>query len=200
MSHLPHQSNGYFLPSPPIWSYAPIVPSGGSPFYKFHLLLNSILILREPSITSGLLNAQSEAKENEAPDGNSSVVDAIKARSPQADQSREAPRGNGSEDAIKANSSPVNKSNASCIAANEYAGNTWEKYYMATVEEPVGSVERSDGAEQPLGEDARGDKYVAIALLDDDQEEEKWSERTTVITALDHQVREIVKPNVKYEK
>ena len=196
MSHLPHQSNGYFLPSPPIWSYAPIVPSGGSPFYKFHLLLNSILILREPSITSGLLTAQSEAKENEAPGANSSVDDAIKARSPQAAQSREAHGGNGSEDAIEAISSPVSKSNASYIAATEYAGNTWEKYYMATVEEPVSSVERTDGAEQPLGEDARGDKYGAIALLDDDQEEEKWSERTAVITALDHQVREIMKRNV----
>ena len=147
-----------------------------------------------------MLTAQSEAKENEAPGGNSSVVDAIKARSPQADQSREAHGGNGSEDAIEAISSPVSKSSASYIAATEYAGNTWEKYYMATVEEPVSSVERTDGAEQPLGEDARGDKYGAIALLDDDQEEEKWSERTAVITALDHQVREIVKPNVKYEK
>ena len=142
---------------------------------------------------------QSESKENEAHGGNSSV-DATKARSLKADQSSESPCRSGSEDAIKARSSLVNKSSASCITANEYAGNTWEKYYMATVEEPVSSVERTDGAEQPLGEDARGDKYGAIALLDDDQEEEKWSERTAVITALDHQVREIVKPNVKYEK
>ena len=37
--------------------------------------------------------------------------------------------------------------------------------------------------------DLEGDKYSAIALLDDDLEEEKWSERTAVITALDHQVR-----------
>ena len=34
----------------------------------------------------------------------------------------------------------------------------------------------------------KSDKYGAISLLDDDQEEEKWSERASVITALDHQV------------
>ena len=34
----------------------------------------------------------------------------------------------------------------------------------------------------------KSDKYGAISLLDDDQEEEKWTERASVITALDHQV------------
>ena len=98
-------------------------------------------------------------------------------------------------DAIKASSSPVNKSkNASYATANEYAGNTWEKYFMATVEEPGRSGESPIGAGQ-----AGGDKYSAIALLDDDQEEEKWSERTAVITALDHQVSNMMKPNcLKY--
>ena len=37
--------------------------------------------------------------------------------------------------------------------------------------------------------DLEDDKYSAIALLDDDLDEEKWSERTAVITAIDHQVR-----------
>ena len=40
-----------------------------------------------------------------------------------------------------------------------------------------------------LASDLEADKYSPIALLDDDLEEEKWSERTAVITALDHQVR-----------
>ena len=31
------------------------------------------------------------------------------------------------------------------------------------------------------------DKYSSIALLDDEQEDEKWEERTTVITKTDHE-------------
>lgn len=31
------------------------------------------------------------------------------------------------------------------------------------------------------------DKYSSIALLDDELEEEKWEERTTVITKTDHE-------------
>ena len=128
------------------------------------------LILREPSTTPGLA-AQAKDKENEAPYGSDPV------------------------DPIKASSSLVIKSkNASYAAANEYAGNTWEKYFMATVEEPGSSGESPIGVGQ-----AGGDKYSAIALLDDDQEEEKWSERTAVITALDHQVSNMMKPNcLKY--
>lgn len=45
----------------------------------------------------------------------------------------------------------------------------------------------SSGSRPGMKENARGDRYGAIALLDDDQEEEKWSERTSVITAHDHQ-------------
>ena len=142
----------------------------------FHLLLDSILILREPTITSGLKSAQYEAKENEAPD----------------DHFNEALGGNGSENVIKAGRSNVNES---CVATNKYAGNTWEKYYKAAVGKPTST---GGAAGHPEGEDAGGDKYSAIASLDDDQEEEKWSERTTVITALDHQVKEIMKPIIKY--
>ena len=138
----------------------------------FHLLLESNLIIREPTITSGLKSAQSEAKENEAPDYHYN----------------EALGGNGSENVIKAGRLNVNES---CVATNEYAGNTWEKYYKAAVEEPTSTDGAGGGA-------AGGDKYSAIASLDDDQEEEKWSERTIVITALDHQVKEILKPIIKY--
>ena len=153
----------------------------------FHLLLDSILIFREPTITPGLKSAQSEEKENEAPDYHFN----------------EAFGGNGSENVINAGRLNVNESYASCVATNEYAGNTWEKYYKASLGEPVstggaggGAVDGAAG--QPEGEDVGGDKYSAIASLDDDQEEEKWSERTTVITALDHQVKEITKPIIKY--
>ena len=149
----------------------------------FHLLLDAILILREPTITAGLKSAQSEAKENEAPD----------------DHYDEPLGGNGSENVIKAGRLNVNESYASCVATNEYAGNTWEKYYKAALGEPASTGGAGGGAAgQPEGEDAGGDKYSAIASLDDDQEEEKWSERTTVITALDHQVKEIIKPIIKY--
>ena len=127
------------------------------------------------------MTAQAKDKENEAPCGNSSE-DATKTCSPEVDKTRIAHFGNGSS--IKASCSPVTKSNATHETANKYAGNTWEKYYMATVEEPLSSRENLSGAGKPLG----GDKYSAIALLDDDQEDEKWSERTAVITALDHQV------------
>ena len=116
-----------------------------------------ILILREPYVTS-VSPKQAEEKENEAPAENGSV------------------------DATKASSSPVYKCNS---AGNQYAGNTWERYFMSTVEE-CSSKEKE---ERPL-EGLLGDKYDAIALLDDDHEEEKWNERTSVITALDHQVRE----------
>ena len=170
------------------------------------------IIPREPSIALGL-TAQAKDKENEAPCGNI-TTNAIKACSPKVDKTSEAPCGQNSEDAIKAGSSPVIKSNTS----HEYAGNTWEKYFMATVEEPVNWRESPSGAGQsirhdgkhegqpqgkplehegqPQGEPLGGDKYSAIALLDDDQEEEKWTERTAVITALDHQVRKIMKPNL----
>ena len=153
------------------------------------------------------LTAQAEEKENEAPCGNGSA-DAIKSCSPGVDQTRKPPCGNGSADAIKADSSHVIKANASQETANEYAGNTWQKYFMATVEEPVSFRENPSGEGHPLGHVgqplglagageplAGDDKYSAIALLDDDQEDEKWSERTAVITALDHQVRKIMKPN-----
>ena len=200
------------------------------------------LILREPSITLGLA-AQALYKENEAPCGNSSE-DTIKACSPQVDKTSKPPCGNSSEDAlikacspqvdktsrascgngsveaIKASSPPVNRSaHTSHEAANEYAGNTWEKYFMTSVEEPVVRLRESPsgagehlghaeaGARQSLGHDGKPlrhvgageplgcDKYSAIALLDDDQDDEKWSERTAVITALDHQVRKIMKQN-----
>ena len=136
------------------------------------------------------LTAKAEDKENEAPCGN---------RSEEAIKTSKPPCGNGSVDEIKANSSQVN---------NKYAGNTWEKYFMATIEEPVSPKENPSGAGQPIGHEGQSlghageppghvgdDKYSAIALLDDDQEDEKWSERTAVITALDHQVGKIMKPN-----
>ena len=39
-----------------------------------------------------------------------------------------------------------------------------------------------------LTADDSGDKYLAIARLDDELENEKWEERTAVITSNDHQV------------
>ena len=35
--------------------------------------------------------------------------------------------------------------------------------------------------------EVKSDKYSSIALLDDEQEEEKWEERTAVITKTDHE-------------
>ena len=118
------------------------------------------LILREPYVTS-VSPKQAEEKENEEPAENGSV------------------------DATKASSSPVYKCNLS--AGSQYAGNSWERYFKSTVEE-CASKEIVVKEERRL--EGLGDKYGAIALLDDDHEEEKWNERTSVITALDHQVRE----------
>ena len=118
------------------------------------------LILREPYVTS-VSPKQAEEKENEEPAENGSV------------------------DATKASSSPVYKCNSS--AGSQYAGNSWERYFKSTVEE-CASKEIVVKEERRL--EGLGDKYGAIALLDDDHEEEKWNERTSVITALDHQVRE----------
>ena len=73
---------------------------------------------------------------------------------------------------------------ASSSGSTRFTGNTWEEYFTST-------VGKSGKAEENLHRAAllEADKYSPIALLDDDLEEEKWSERTAVITALDHQVR-----------
>ena len=44
-----------------------------------------------------------------------------------------------------------------------------------------------DTSAKPEAAENKSDKYSSIALLDDEQEEEKWEERTTVITKTDHE-------------
>ena len=77
---------------------------------------------------------------------------------------------------------------ASFSGSTLFTGNTWEEYFTSTVGKSGKAEENLHGAALSAA-DLEGDKYSAIALLDDDLEEEKWSERTAVITALDHQVR-----------
>ena len=86
-------------------------------------------------------------------------------------------------------SSEVFKSDASCSGSARFAGNTWEEYFTATLEKSAESKKKDLHRGRASAADMGSDKYSAIASLDDDLEEEKWSDRTSVITALDHQVR-----------
>ena len=93
-----------------------------------------------------------------------------------------APYSNSGDHSKKSSRESLQELNASSSGSTRFTGNTWEEYFTST-------VGKSDKAEENLHRtalsvsDLEGDKYSAIALLDDDLEEEKWSERTAVITA-----------------
>ena len=65
---------------------------------------------------------------------------------------------------------------------------SWESYEGSSQEafEAEKYLDRKNNSE--LTADDSGDKYLAIAQLDDELENEKWEERTAVITSNDHQV------------
>ena len=92
-------------------------------------------------------------------------------------------------DYFNKSSSEIFKSDASCSGSARFTGNTWEEYFTATLEKSAESKKKDLHRSSVSAADMGSDKYSAIASLDDDLEEEKWTERTAVITALDHQVR-----------
>ena len=92
-------------------------------------------------------------------------------------------------DYFNKSSSEIVKSEASCSGSARFTGNTWEEYFTATLEKSAESKKKDLHRGSVSAADMGSDKYSAIASLDDDLEEEKWTERTAVITALDHQVR-----------
>ena len=95
-----------------------------------------------------------------------------------------APYSNSGDHSKKSIKESLQNLDASSSGSTRFTGNTWEEYFASTIAKSDKSEENLHKA--PL---SATDKYSAIALLDDDLEEEKWSERTAVITALDHQVR-----------
>ena len=97
-----------------------------------------------------------------------------------------APYPSSSDHLKKSSTEYLQNLDASSSGSTRFTGNTWEEYFTST--QSVKSEENLHGAALSAS-DLEDDKYSAIALLDDDLDEEKWSERTAVITAMDHQVR-----------
>ena len=79
---------------------------------------------------------------------------------------------------------------------------SWESYEGSSSQEAFEAEKYLDQNKTPndsndglTADDSNGDKYLAIARLDDELESEKWEERTAVITSNDHQVTSwILKP------
>ena len=67
---------------------------------------------------------------------------------------------------------------------------SWESYETSSSLEAIEAEKYLDQntSNQSTTGDESGDKYLAIARLDDELENEKWEERTAVITSNDHQV------------
>ena len=99
-----------------------------------------------------------------------------------------APHSSSGDHSKKSSRESLRNFDASSSGSTRFTGNTWEEYFTSTVEKSVKSEENLHRTALSAS-DLEADKYSAIALLDDDLDEEKWSERTAVITAMDHQVR-----------
>ena len=68
---------------------------------------------------------------------------------------------------------------------------SWESYEVSSSQEAIEAekyLDQNTPNESTTTADESGDKYLAIARLDDELENEKWEERTAVITSNDHQV------------
>ena len=72
---------------------------------------------------------------------------------------------------------------------------SWESYEGSSSQEAFEAEKYLDQNNTPndsndglTADDSNGDKYLAIARLDDELDNEKWEERTAVITSNDHQV------------
>ena len=66
---------------------------------------------------------------------------------------------------------------------------SWESYEGSSSQEAFEAEKYLDqNNSNALTANDSNDKYLAIARLDDELENEKWEERTAVITSNDHQV------------
>ena len=86
---------------------------------------------------------------------------------------------------IEEPTSIVNESYENSSSWESYEGSSQEAF---EAEKYLDQKNNSNNSCSDLTADDSGDKYLAIAQLDDELENEKWEERTAVITSNDHQV------------
>ena len=85
---------------------------------------------------------------------------------------------------IEEPTSIVNESYENSSSWESYEGSSSQEAFEA---EKYLDQKTPDSSIEPTADDSV-DKYLAIARLDDELENEKWEERTAVITSNDHQV------------
>ena len=88
------------------------------------------------------------------------------------------------DNTIEEQTSIVNESYENSSSWESYEGSSSQEAFEA---EKYLDQKTPDSSIEPTADDSI-DKYLAIALLDDELENEKWEERTAVITSNDHQV------------
>ena len=87
---------------------------------------------------------------------------------------------------IEEPTSIVNESYENSSSWESYEGSSQEAFEAEKYLDQNNSNVPNDS--NMLTADDSNDKYLAIARLDDELENEKWEERTAVITSNDHQV------------
>ena len=88
------------------------------------------------------------------------------------------------DNTIEDQTSIVNESYENSSSWESYEGSSSQEAFEA---EKYLDQKTPDSSIEPTADDSV-DKYLAIARLDDELENEKWEERTAVITSNDHQV------------
>ena len=88
------------------------------------------------------------------------------------------------DNTIDEQTSIVNESYENSSSWESYEGSSSQEAFEA---EKYLDQKTPDSSIEPTADDSV-DKYLAIARLDDELENEKWEERTAVITSNDHQV------------
>ena len=91
------------------------------------------------------------------------------------------------DNTIEEQTSIVNESYENSSSWESYEGSSSQEAFEAEkyLDQNATPNDSNDGL---TADDSNGDKYLAIARLDDELESEKWEERTAVITSNDHQV------------
>ena len=91
------------------------------------------------------------------------------------------------DNTIEEQTSIVNESYENSSSWESYEGSSSQEAFEAEkyLDQNATPNDSNDGL---TADDSNGDKYLAIARLDDELDNEKWEERTAVITSNDHQV------------
>ena len=91
------------------------------------------------------------------------------------------------DNTIEEQTSIVNESYENSSSWESYEGSSSQEAFEAEkyLDQTATQNDSNDGL---TANDSNGDKYLAIARLDDELDNEKWEERTAVITSNDHQV------------